>query len=66
MTLPLPTSSNTTMAASTMSMRPSRSFACFQRSAQTGSCAASFVATSSALIMRPPIAYSRSTTRIPH
>ncbi|MBU8538881.1 hypothetical protein [Falsiroseomonas tokyonensis] len=45
MTLPSPTSSSSTMAASTTSIRPSRSLACFHRSAQTASRTASFVAT---------------------
>jgi hypothetical protein len=35
-TLPSPTSSSSTIAASTISMRPSRSLACFHRSAQKG------------------------------
>ncbi len=44
MTLPSPMSSSSTMAASSISILPSRSLACFQRSAQTASCTASLAA----------------------
>jgi hypothetical protein len=39
-TLPSPISNSRTMAARTISIRLSRSLACFQRSAQTASCTA--------------------------